>query len=1137
MKTGACLHAPGFSRTGISAKPADRNLLDFDNPNLPAMKIKFTIQILLWGISLTAMTAPETLARHDQRILDREISIDVQNVPLAAALTEIEIAADVKFVYSGSQLDLDQPVTIAVRQKRLGLILNDLLGPIGIMYTVDREYILLKPVKAEIAKPVLTGEAGAAAEPFQAISGTVTDAATLQPIAGVNIIVKGTTSGTTTDSEGKYVIDAEEGDMLVFSFIGYRKMEVPVGGRMIIDVSLEEDVASLKEVVVNAGYYTVTDKTKTGNISKVTAKEIERQPVTSPLMALQGRVAGLEITPVSGAPGGAPVITIRGKNSLRTTGNYPLYIIDGVPVQSNHLQTRSGSIMAGGFDPLISIDPANIESIEVLKDADATAIYGSRGANGVILITTRGASKANGTDVDVNIYHGIGQVPGRMDLLDTRQYLEMRREAFANDEQQPSFTQWDLVYWDTTRHTNWQEVFLGNTANITDAQASISATSGNTSFRFGGGFHKESLVLPGDLGYQRANVHLNVNHTSDNNRFRAAMSANYGLARNDVFDDGYLVASALTLPPVAPALHNDDGTLNWELFDFNGSMFGTWQNPLTSLLKTHEANNATLILNSNLAYQISGDLTLTANIGLNDLNGDEFIRNPVSYHSPQNRPYFTGGAFFGANRRKSWIAEPQVNYSKELGDHEINAIIGTTWQVSEYEYQMVSGSGYVSDALLNSLRGANQISFLSDDYAEYKYNAFYSRIGYAFKDKYLLNLTGRRDGSSRFGDDKKFGNFGALGLAWIFSNEGFISNSLSFLNFGKIRASYGSTGNDQIPDYAYYKAYNLVPNQYQNSINLLPAGLSNPDFGWESTHKLETAIELGLFQDRIGLALSWYRNRSSNQLVQYQLPATTGFSSILSNFDATVENSGLEVLFNAVSIKSADVTWSTSLNISFPENRLVRFDGIEESPYAKIYKVGEPLSIRRLYRWAGVNPETGVHEFVDVDEDGFINDNDKVFMKPLQRHYYGGLNNQIIYKRMQLSFLIQFSDQNGTRYMPSKPGGNTNQPVAVMDRWQRPGDQTEVQRFNQSTALSTAYFNLGSSDYNEEDASFIRLKTVSLAYDLPGSVKHKLRMEQAQVYLQCQNLVTFTNSLQLDPETGSALPPLRMVSLGLQLRY
>jgi TonB-linked SusC/RagA family outer membrane protein len=974
------------------------------------------------------------------------------------------------------------------------------------------------------------------------VTGTVTDGSTQEALAGVNVIVKGTTRGTATDAEGKFAIDATEAEVLVFSFIGFKTFEAQVSGRSVIDVAMEADITALQAVEVRStGYWTETKERSTSNISKVEAKDIENQPVTSPLMALQGRMPGVDITPYNGAAGAAIKIQIRGQNSLRATGGYPLFIIDGVPIDSRPLESYSTNLLDNGFDPLSGINPANIESIEVLKDGVATSIYGSRGANGVVRITTKQGVGSGRTNVDVNFYTGVGKITNRMDLLNTSQYLQMRKEAFANDNKNPGLFDYDVNgAWDTTRYTDWQDELLGGTAGITDIQAGVSGGNRNTTFRLGGGFHKENVVYSGDFGYQRINGDFSLRHTSNDQKFIATLMINYGANKNRLFDDGNFVRNALTLSPNAPKLYDAEGNLNWEIVSLLNGAFITnsWTNPLSYLKKTHSTTTSNLVANSTFSYEVLPGLILKTSLGFTELNSKEHLKYPIAAQSPTLiNASSTGSAIFGSNDRKSWIVEPQVIYSQDFGHHSLNGVLGMTMQGSNSEYQSVAGSGYPSDVLLNTTKGASVLLYTNDG-SEYRYAAFFARIGYDWKDKYLIDLTARRDGSSRFGPGNRFGNFGAIGAAWIFSKESLIQDHLKLLSFGKIRGSYGTTGNDQIGDYMFYNTYGITENKYANNPALYPDALYNPTYQWEVTKKLEAGIELGFAENRISLEASWYRNRSSNQLIDYLLPGTAGFSSMLRNFNAVVENSGVELVMTTVNINTEHVNWTTSVNASVPRNKLVEFPNIEETPYNTIYKVGEPLSIQRIYKWNGINPQSGLHEILDLNENGELGEEDKLFLKPLGRKYFGGIMNTVRYKSIELSFLIQFSKSVTADYLPiNMPGRIGNQPVEVLDRWKNEGDITDVAKFSQLSANNSSYANeVRFSDRNTNYVSFARLKTLSLSYLFPSALLNKAKIYEAKIYLQAQNLFTITKYPGLDPETGNNLPPLTMMSVGVQVK-
>lgn len=1089
-----------------------------------------------WLIPLIILAAaPLSLAANVQEILNRKITIELEDVSLSAALNEIEAAAGVKFVYSASQLDLTKRISLNAEKQRLAIVLNNLLGPLGITYTVEpgKEYILLKPLKAGVQVPAFEKNPAESALPVQSVTGTVTDASTQQPIAGVNIVVKGTTSGTTTDADGKYAITADEDDILIFSFIGYKKFETQVGGRSVIDVTLEEDVAALAPVIVNGGYYHVRERMKTGNIARVTAKEIERQPVTSPLLALQGRVAGIEIIPYNGVPGNAPMIRIRGQNSLRiggaeSDGNFPLFIVDGVPIDPRPINSVSNSLIDVGFDPLSTLNINDIESIEVLKDADATAIYGSRGANGVILITTKKGRKAEKTTVNASAYRGVGEIAHRMKLLNTQQYVQMRKEAFLNDGL-TKITGNDLLKWDTTRHTDWQEELLGGSSQISDVQLGLSGGSAGTSFRLGGDIHSETTVFPGDFGYRRVNGNLSVNHTSTDGKFTASASVLYGFNNNKLFNDYQLIGEALSLPPNAPALYTPSGELNWE--------DNTWKNPLSRLLKTQVAKINTFLANSELSFEILPSLILKANLGFTSLNSSDYNTNPLSAINPALlTPKSTASAFFGTNARMSWTAEPQVNYERSINDHTFNLIAGATLQLSKYESQIIEAYGYKSDVLLHNTSAASLIYFKNDDNTEYRYMSGFARLGYNFREKYLASVTARRDGSSRFGPGRKYSNFGSIGMAWIISNESFLKNA-RFLTFGKIRASYGTSGSDQIGDYKYFDSYTIQDTPYNGVAAFIPTGLFNPDYAWERTQKQEAAVEAEVM-NRIFLEISWYRHQSSNQLVPYQLPATTGFTSIIANINATIQNKGIELILSSRNIEKERFKWTTSLNYSAPRNKLVSFPNFEESPYRYTYMVGEPLGIQKFYKYSGVDPESGEHIVVDADENGIFNDVDKTEVVNFGSVFYGGLSNNIQLGNFEVGFLVQFSKQNGLRYTYSPPGFYGNQSVDILDRWQSAGETTDVQRFTQTYGTAyIAFFRYLSSNAVIDDASFLRLKTATISYHFPNAMLDKLKIEQATVFLQGQNLFTATSFTGLDPETGRmSLPPLKVLTLGISLK-
>jgi TonB-dependent starch-binding outer membrane protein SusC len=426
----------------------------------------------------------------------------------------------------------------------------------------------------------------------------------------------------------------------------------------------------------------------------------------------------------------------------------------------------------------------------------------------------------------------------------------------------------------------------------------------------------------------------------------------------------------------------------------------------------------------------------------------------------------------------------------------------------------------------------------------YHYQAVFGRVNFGWGDKYILNLTGRRDGSSRFGPDRQFSSFGAIGGAWIFSKEAFIKDNLPFLKYGKLRGSIGITGNDQIGDYKYLNTYSLYPFPYQGQTGLVPTQLYNPDYSWETNRKSELGLELGSLNDRIIVMASFYHNRSSNQLANYTLPIQTGFSGIIQNVPALVQNTGWEYQLNASIIKTRDFTWDASLNVTFAHNKLLKFPGLSSSGYASKYEIGKPLNIVKLIHSTGVDPQTGVFQF--TDKNGHITStptfpDDYTVVKDLTPAYYGGFNNRLQYKGLSLSVFFQFVKQEGFNYTYNNttPGSMTNQPIDVLSRWRKPGDITNTQLYTTTNPGSTAYnYYSSSSDGAVSDASFIRLKNAALSYSFPMKWSSRIKAELIRFYLQGQNLITVTN-YKGDPEIKSSfkLPPLKMVTAGVQLIF
>lgn len=962
------------------------------------------------------------------------------------------------------------------------------------------------------------------------IQGTITDGS--NPLPGVTIAIINKAHGTTiSDYNGQYSISASPDDVLIVSFLGFKTAIISIQGRTTIDIKLEYDTTNLQEVRINAGYYSVKESERTGNISRITSKEIETQPVTNVLAAMQGRMAGVNITQTTGIPGGGFDIKIRGQNSMRSEGNNPLYVIDGVPYSSDpigHVQTST--LFPASTTPLNGINPDQIESIEILKDADATSIYGSRGANGVVLITTK-KGKSGKTRFTVSASTGAGHVTSFVKLMNTQQYLAMRRQAFINDgiSPYPDFAYDINGTWDQNRYTDWQKELFGGTSSINDMQGTVSGGSENTSFLASGNYHSESTVFPGNFLYKKGGGQFSLNHQSENHKFKVQFSLGYTLQDNDQpsFDP---VTEARSLAPNAPALYNADGTLNWA-----GS---TWENPLRNLPAKFESQTNDFLASTMVSYEIIPDLILKNSFGYSDLRHIETRLSPSTIYDPSyhvNSSY--SSILLNNTRRNSWIIEPQLNWGKNTKIGKLGILVGGTFQSQSSDQLAQSGIGFSSNSLIYNLASATRIRVLSNNDILYKYQAIFGRINYNLNERYIINITGRRDGSSRFGPGNQFAVFGAVGVAWLFSKESFLSE-IPWLTFGKLRSSYGTTGSDQIGDYQFLNTYTTSGVLYNGITGLQPSRLYNPDFAWEINKKLEAAIETGFLKDRVFFTAAWYRNRSSNQLVGIPMPATTGFSVLQSNLEAEVENTGWEFTLRTVNFNIGKLQWTSNINLTIARNRLLRFPGLENSPYNQTYRIGKPLNIALLYNYNGINQQTGVYEFDDINNDGKISfPEDKQTDVNLNPDYFGGFQNQLSYRGFKLDFLFQFVKQQNRTYPMGSAGQMYNQPQRISESWKLAGDTAPYQVFtagyNSNALIAGSLY--GESTASVTDASFIRLKNISLSYDLPLT----LNSPQCRIMIQAQNLLTFTRYQDGDPEFTSYgyLPPLRIITAGIQLTF
>ncbi|MGN7723080.1 SusC/RagA family TonB-linked outer membrane protein [Chitinophaga sp. 22620] len=1022
------------------------------------------------------------------------------------------------------------PVSVKAENMPLQDFLNALLKDQPLEYVIQGKTIVLS-WKAPAPSPVPVAAEEPQVRDNITIKGKVTDEKGY-PMPAVSIVVPGTPFGTHTEPDGTYILrNVPENAELVVSYIGFETQRFKISGREEINVALKMSVSGLNETVV-IGYGTTTRAKNTGSISSITADEIAKQPVANPLNALQGRVAGALVTQSNGLPGSRVTIVVRGLNTLDATGagSQPLYIIDGVPFNiqdgivpvSNDLNGRGSFAANGGISPFSIINPAEIERIDILKDADATAIYGTRGANGVVLITTK-KGQAGKTKLDINVYRGAGKVGHFIPMMNTEQYLQMRKEAYANDGITPTAANApDLLLWDQNTNTDWQKKYLGGTASTTDAQATVSGGDQRNRFLLNAGYHKETTVFPGDYNDYRISTRLNAEHTSLNKKFHASVAVNYSYGESDLLRQD--MSTLYLLPPNLP-LYNTNGSLAWT---------GNFTNPESFLLVKYIGKTNNLMANTVLRYTILPGLDVKTSFGYNNISLDQNNQFPALSKNPLVGPA-TDSATFQALGQKSYIFEPQITYNTTVAKGRLSALLGATFQHSLNESLSIFAGNYSTPALLGTPAGAGTYGTPGIGYTLYRYNSLFGRVNYDWDSKYVINAVVRRDGSSRFGPNNRFGTFWSVGGGWIFSNEEF-AKSFSWLSFGKLRASYGVTGNDQIGDYQYRNLYNPA-SAYQGVAALVPSRVDNPTLQWQTTYKMEFGMELGFFRNAVQMTANYYRNRTPNQLGFLTMASQAGFNSYNANFDALIQNTGFELELNTVNIRKKDFKWSTSFNITIPRTKVV--DASKSYFFYNAKAIGQQLSYVMRYQYRGVDPATGKPMYRDAGKDSLTFtpnfNNDRAVAGYTAPKAYGGLNNVITYKNFDLSFFFQYTVQDGNILPTSAPGvlSTGNQPTFWLNRWQKPGDVTAVPRY---TSVSSVYSAYGSSDAVFGNASLLRLRNVNLSYAFPKQLAGRLKADNLRVYLQGQNLWwTSKQKYVYDPETGTAMPPLRVITAGINV--
>ena len=1081
-------------------------------------------------MKITILLLITAILQVSARSYAQKITLSENNASINTIFNKISLQTGYDFLVNQTILNNAKPVTIKVKNVELKDVLEQIFKNQELEYELTDKIVKIKVKQPSFFSKILNVILA------KNISGKVVDQ-NGNPLPGATVAVVGFANSTTTLQSGFfYLQNVNENATIRISYIGYVTRDLKASDDLSV-IKLSVNESKLDEIKV-IGYGTTTDRLSTGSSSTLTAADIAKQPVNNIFDAMIGRIPGMQITPASGIQGAAPKFVIRGAASVGANNtnvtNYPLFIIDGVPLPAASISLSNGGGIDNAFlNLMLGINPADVESISVLKDADATAIYGAKGGNGVVLITTK-RGKATGTKVNLNMYTGIQQVGHFVDMLDVHQYNAVRREAFKNDGITPTRSNApDLLVWDTTQVHDWQKEFIGRTASSYDVNFSVSGGSEKTHFYMSSAWHREGTVMPGDSKLDRRSFLGSVNHVSDNRKFTFNLQSGYSTTDLNLLPAD--LVGSIFLAPQNP-LYNADGTPNWT---------SPASYPLANTLQKYQTPTKLFTGNVRLGYEIIPGLKVRANTGFNYGTIRQSIQKPLSSLNPLNNPT-SGTLTMQSIDNGSWIFEPQAEYDRHIGKNHFNILAGGSWQHTYSNSIGYSGSNFANDALIGSIGSAGTVTVTSSEKPQ-AFASVFGRLSYDFDQEFLANFSARRDGSSRFGPNAKFANFGAVGLGWVFTQNKTVAEALPFLSFGKLRASYGVTGNDQIGDFGYEAIFGSVTGNsgYNGLAGLIAYNLQNPDYSWEKDTKVEGGIELGFLKDRIILNASYYRNRSGNQLISYNTSTQTGFYNYIANFDALVENKGVELELTSRNIQGV-FNWSTSLNFTQNANTLIAYPNIATSSYSNTYIVGQPLSVIQAYKQNGLS-NTGTPIYVDVDNSGSVTNltpKDRV-VAGNKNPRYGGINNDFNYKGFNLSFFIQYNQSTGYKlYVPSSVIGGVNRNYSTFvlgDRWQNPGDEayTSVPRFTTNNGLyNTSYYN--SSVQNLSTRNIFRLSNASVGYTVPASITKNLKLSQLQFYINAQNLYTLDKyrKYELDSLTGnSSLPPLRTIVFGINATF
>lgn len=1057
-----------------------------------------------------------------------QITYSGKDVPLKKIFAVIKEQTGYVFFYRNEDIANVKPQTVAFHNIPLEAALQAILKDQQLQFVIEGNTIVISRKKMVPAPgtPVYTAPAA------DSIRGKVVNEKG-EPQPGATVLVKGTQRGATANENGIFVLkNVPDNAVLVVSALGLKAKEVVAGpGTGLLTITLESTTEALGEVVV-VGYGQVKKSDLTGSVASVSVGEIKKTAVTSLDQALQGRAAGVQVTQNSGSPGASTTIRIRGGNSIQGD-NEPLYVIDGVPFKNGGAESGSS------FNVLSTLNPADIESMTILKDASSTAIYGSRGANGVVIINTK-RGRAGKTMITFDTYYGTQEVRRKYPVLNAREYAEFVNEANTNDGLQPVYTQHQIDSFGVG--TDWQDQIF-RTAPMANYQLLISGGDDKTQFALSAGyFTQKGVVVNSDFDRYSLRVNLDrklskkikVGNSLTVNRTATNQSRTDG----SLGSAGLVTMAALQFPPILKPRTADGSYLITD-----PALNFTADNPVALAKDSKNKNTAFRIFGNVFGeYQIIEGLTLKVLYGLDAIlqKQDSYLPRSVSSGLAQG-----GVASIYNEQSVTWLNENLLTWSHTFGQvHTFTALVGYTQQENRTENSTAGSRSFVNDNLGTGNLGTGAVATIpGSGIGTWGLTSYLSRINYGYREKYLLTASFRADGSSRFGSNKRYGFFPSGAVAWRVSEEPFLKGNRT-VNELKFRVTYGSTGNQD--GIGNYPAYSLLGTQnyvFGNTIStgLGPNQIANPDLSWETTTQSDVGIDIALFGNRISFTADAYLKRTSDLLLNVTIPSSSGYSSAIQNL-GKVENRGLELSLSTVNLDGA-FKWTTDINFVSNRNRVLDIGGapqifagqvanIAQNVNSGIIRVGQPLGSFYGYVTNGLYQteaeltaladasakKVGDRKYLDLNNDKKIDDSDRRIIGNAQPEFLGGINNNFSYKGLDLTIFLQGSYGNkilnANRFELEYLNGTTNQDRDMLKRWTPENTNTDIPR-----AASTRPANRISTR-QIEDGSYLRLKNIQLGYNLPAAMLKAVNVQSVRVYVTAQNLITWTKYSGYDPEVN-----------------